>query len=215
MKKQRILLTILLMAIIFTIHPQNKNDLSGWGTTDVVFTHNRWEFTGSLEYRSKENLSNTDLFSIAQYNRYTFSQFFKLSAGYEIFFTNIPNRNTVIEHRLLLQNESSIQFWKIKVDNRLSLLNDFEKIGYPGWGFRDRIRIKYLIKYVEPFTFIELYYKWKNEQISHNKNRYAIGIHIPVNTKNTVGLYYMREHYFQKVFDNNIIGLSYVLTVHI
>jgi len=215
MKKRIVILLLIVCCIVPFSFAQKECDLSGWITTDINLEHAHWNYITSLEYRSKENMSRTDLFSIGQYARYSFSPLLKVSAGYEIFFTQTFQRGTIVEHRLMLQNESAIRLWNFKIDNRFSLLNDFEKIKAPGWGARDRIRLKYPVKQWEPFSYIELYYGLKNKEVYHYKNRYGIGLHYFPNISNQIGIYYMREQYYQKEFGNNVIGLSYAMTISI
>ncbi len=215
MRKRSVLLLLLLVGIIPTIHSQKTTDLSGWLTTDIVLNHNRWDYTGSIEYRSKENMHKMDLVSMGLYCRYTFSNLFKVSAGYEIFLTNTATRGNIIEHRLMLQNESSFRIEKLKIDNRLSLLDDFEKMKDPAFGFRDRIRIKYPIQHFEPFTYVELYYRFKDADILHHKNRYGVGLNYIAHPRNQISIYYMREQYYQRTFGNNVIGIAYAYILSI
>ena len=214
MKTHIILLSVLLATISHHCYSQKTSDVSGWAIADFTLVHNKWDYTGSLEYRSKDNIGMTDLFSIGQYGRYTFSPYFKLSLGYEIFFNNKAG-STVIDHRLLLQNESAFKLYRFKIDNRLSLLNDFEKLSKPGWGVRDRIRVKYPISQFEPFAYVELYYRFKSEKVMHHKNRYGVGMNYLMTSRNTFGVYYMMEKYYQKTFVNNVFGITYALTVAI
>ncbi|MDL2254953.1 DUF2490 domain-containing protein [Parabacteroides sp. OttesenSCG-928-K15] len=216
MRKQIILLLVLLCGGFAPFAAaQKKSDLSGWATADLVLNHKRWDITTSLEYRSKENIGATDLFSIGQYGRYTFSPLFKVSLGYELFFTHTDSRGTILEHRLMAQNESSLRIRNFRIDNRLSLLDDFEKINDPAMGFRDRIRVKYPVKRFEPFTYIELYYRFKPHTLLHHKNRYGAGVNYTVSSQSIFTLYYMCEQYFQKDFTNNVCGISYAYTLPI
>lgn len=214
MKKHILLLLLLCAFLPLLLCAQKKRDTSGWLTADLILDRTRWDYMVSLEYRSKENLSRTDLFSVGQYGRYLFSDWFKVSAGYELFFTNAPE-GTLLEHRLMLQNESSLRFGGLKIDNRLSLLNDFQYLDQPGWGGRDRLRVKYPVEKWEPFSYIELYLRLKGQKILHHKNRYALGLNYHPNATNLIGLYYMREQYIQKTFVNNIFGISYAMTIAI
>lgn len=215
MRKRSALLLLFLVGLIPFVHSQKETDLSGWATADFVLNHKQWDYTGSLEYRSKENMQDMDLVSLGFYGRYTFSNLFKVSAGYEIFLTNTPTRGNIVEHRLLLQNESSFRIQKLKIDNRLSLLDDFEKMKDPAFGFRERIRVKYPIRHFEPFTYVELYYRFKDADILHHKNRYGVGLNYIANPRNLISLYYMREQYYLRTFGNNVIGIAYAYTLSI
>lgn len=215
MKKQSLLFLLFSLITVPVMHSQKKSDVSGWITTDLVLTQGHWDYTASLEYRSKENMGKMDLFSIGTYGRYTFSPLLKVSGGYEAFLTHTFDRGTIWEHRLLLQNESSFYFQGIKIDNRFSFLDDFEKINTPSWGIRDRLRLKYPVRNIEPYTYLELYYYVKTKQMVHHKNRYAVGLNYMIDSQHFLGMYYMREAYFQKIFANNVIGISYVMTLSI
>jgi len=215
MKKRIKLLLLINLLIIHFSFAQKESDLSGWVTTDLLLSRSQWDYTASLELRSKENFSQIDLFSIGQYARYLFSPLLKVSAGYEIFFTNTFNRGTIVEHRLMLQNESAFRLGRLKIDNRLSFLNDFEKLKKPGWGGRDRLRLKYPIKQWEPFSYVELYCSLKDQKVRRYKNRLGVGLNYHPNTTNLIGIYFMREKYSQKTFSNHVIGISYAMTIEI
>lgn len=215
MKKRILLLLILFGVIVPPVFSQKEKDVSGWVTTDLVMNHKQWNYTASLEFRSRDNIRAMDLLSMGLYGRYTFSSFFKVSAGYEIFLTKTRNRGNIVEHRLMLQNESSFQIMGIKMDNRLSLLDDFENMDNPNFGFRDRFRVKYPIKRFEPFTYIELYYRFRDERVIHHKNRYGIGMNYNADSRNVISCYYMREQYSQRTFANNVFGISYAMTISI
>ncbi len=209
MKTQRIIICLLLITFCLSTSAEKKKDLSGWLLSDITINHKRWDYIGVLEFRSKEDMSKMDLFSPGLYGRYRFSPLFKLSAGYEFYIYG----DDLIEHRLLLQNESSLKFYNLRIDNRLSFLNDFKNIDEPNWGFRDRLRLKYPIKKFTPYTSFELYYSLRNKGIHSYKNRYTVGLNYQLNRQNEVGIYYMREHYVKKIFTNHIIGVYHSLVI--
>ena len=203
-----LLLCLILKIVSFPVLSQRKSDFSGWLTSDIVYSPKKWDFTGSLELRTKGRMKEIDLLSAAVYGRYRFFPLLKPSVGYELFECNTETGYS-LEHRLLIQNESTIKTSFFQIDNRLSLLNDFKTIDNPYWGLRDRIRIKRRIKKFEPHISVELYYTLKNKSIRSYKNRYTAGIIYYFNDQNSVNLYYMNEYYLQKPFANNILGLYY------
>lgn len=196
------------------LQARDKDDLCSWLTADLLLKQNKWSYLATIEERINNNISSSQLFSIGMSARYQLTRQIRLSGAYE-FFGNTHDGKVTPEHRLMIQGEYSFAINNWKFNNRLSILNDFENRHIYKWQLRDRFRISYQMQKLSPFAYTEVYTSANDFSLKLYKMRYAAGVTIDLNDKNSLSLYYLLEDYDTKPLHQHIIGINYSHTIQL
>jgi hypothetical protein len=193
------------------------SDLATWTTVSVnpALMNGKWDALLTFEYRSKENISQTDLYSFMATADYVINRRLRVGLGYEIYFNRTPSGFTR-EYRYYPGATYSLPLGRFSAALRTRLINTFTKIAHPYWENRTRLKIKYSPSNipVKPFISAEPYISISKPRFQVNKIRcqsgfsFSSGIH-------SIDLYYMQEKYYSKDFVRHIICLDYTVAVSI
>ena len=192
---------------------EKKQDAGLWAYLSVTPKPvvERWYITYSLEYRNKENFSQTSLWCGAINVYYKFNTWLKLGAGYEYFLNRQTDGTYTPEYRYYPAALFSYQKGLFAGSFRSYLMNTYEHWKEPHWEFRNRLKISYQIKdtKLKSFVAVEPYYAiFSDEDIIFRKIRYFAGFSYSFGL-HQLDAYYLREDYIYKPLINNVVALEY------
>jgi len=200
-----IIISVFFALTCFKIEAQ-QSDLASWNVIAIKpepFA-DRWASTLAFEYRRRDNMRVTDLYSGFAIVDFIVNKRLKVGLGYEIFFNNNP-KGYELEHRYYPELIYSMPLRGFRAAWRIRLQNTFKEWQTPSWEYRNRLKINYPIRRLSPFVYIESYNRPKG---SLNKLRYAGGCSYTVGCQQ-FDLYYMQEDYFSRSFRRHVVYLEY------
>ena len=222
--RNKILFLFFLMSIsILTAYSQRQPDMGMWNTISVekVFSKN-YSVSIDEEIRLRDNISRLNLL----YTNFSFN--YKPIKGLKIGLTyrSIQKYQGWIEfslrHRMMLDISYKYRMGNFVLGYRSrfqSEVKDYyssEKGQIPEWFWRNKVDFKYNIKKFEPYIGTEFRYQFtdpRNPEWNYGWHRYRsfIGVDYNINSKNSVGIYYLIQREFN-VSDPEyiyILGLQY------
>lgn len=133
----------------------------------------------TLEYRMKDNISTTDLYSGNLNIDYSVSPRVKLGVGYEIYYENDGDRYRV-EHCYYPQLLWTQPIGPVKAVLRARVYNMFYHFDEPYLVSRNRLKFSCPIPKtpLTPFAYVETYNRLQSGFFSFDKVRYTAGVNI-------------------------------------
>ena len=195
---------------------KKKKDAGLWAYISVTPKPiaERYFVTYSLEYRCKENFSQTSLWCGAINVWYNLNSWFKAGAGYEHFVNRQTDGAYTPEYRYYPATLFSCRRGLFAGSLRTYVMNTFERWKEPHWEFRNRLKVSYQFKETKLKTFaaVEPYLTiFPQDDFFFRKIRYLAGFSYGLG-HHQLDSYYLREDFRYKPLVNNVIVLEYSIS---
>jgi len=191
---------------------EKTDDIAFWTTVkvDPPAIAERWFTSVILEYRLKNDLKETDLYSALALIDYKIDSHWRAGLGYEFFLNKMPGKD-IVEHRYYPQVTYNCKLQRFSVSLRSRVMNTFTEWKKPNWRHRNRLKISYNIKNtpLRPFVYVEPYNSLSKPFYRTNKIRYAGGCSVILAAKQSLDVFYMQESYHTRPFVRHVIGVDY------
>jgi hypothetical protein len=192
-------------------NPSDTHDAGLWITAGILPKPiaGKWKTLYLLEYRRKENLQETDLFSGTFNLHYILNPHLLLGLGYEFFLNKGSQGGFTPEHRYYPEAVLSYRIQRFSTSFRSRLMNTFTQWSQPYFEHRNRLKLSYSLPKaipVKPFAYVEPYHEMPNYRF--RKVRYAAGCTYAIN-RHQWDVYYMQEDYHTRPFTRHVIAIDY------
>ncbi len=205
---------------------QNTSDAGMWTTLSLQKEINKKIFlTLDQEFRLKENYSRLNLFYTNLGIGYKLTKNAKIEFVYRAIEKYTLDNDFSFRHRIMVDVSFKKKLSRLSIANRVRYqteVKDYytsEKGRYAEQFLRDKVEIKLDIdKKITPFISCEVRYQISvpySKSSAYNNEihrvRFAAGLDYKINSRNTVGLYYLiqNEFYISHPEHNYILGLQY------
>ncbi len=207
-------LLLCLLTVIGVNGKEKKQDAGSWLNISVTpkTIADRWSLTCSVEHRSRENFSETSLWSGMTNVYYHFNSHFKLGAGCEYFLNKGADGTYSSEYRYYPAAYLSYQKGFLAGSFRSCLMNTFTQWKEPNWEMRHKLKISAQWKGVclKPFVAVEPYHKLcMDDDYFFNRIRYSLGVSCGVSYHHQFDIYYLCENIVPKALINNVLAIDY------
>jgi hypothetical protein len=194
-------------------NPEKKRDAGLWifaGVTHKPFGE-KWKMLYGLEYRNKENFSETSLWCASVNVNYIFNPFIQIGTGYEFFMNREAGGSFSPEYRYYPEAIFSCSWELFSASLRSRVMNTFTQVGDPYWEGRNRLKANYAIRGtgLKPFVAVEPYNEIYPAEYCFKKIRYFAGCSISLGSRQKFDVYYLREDYLHEDFLRNVIQIEY------
>lgn len=207
---QKILFLIFFVMSSDFLYSQNTSEFATWSSFKIKHKISKeLELNGTIEYRSKENLSISDRWGMNLGVKYSFTSYLQGEAAYEIHYKNYGNDKWDFRNRYNIGLEGKLKsnHWKLSLRERLQ--QTFYKKEETENRLRSRIKIAYEPDdwILTPYFSVEIYQPIGNEAFFKiSRVRYRPGININITDKLEIDLFYCRQYESDK--KQNIIGIE-------
>jgi hypothetical protein len=191
----------------------------------------RWSVSLEEEVRLKENYSQIDRLFTELEASYKLIRGLKVSLGYrfveKVDFEKYYANDLRFEHRWLCEIQYKYRYrlvtflYKTRIESEMKNIYSSEKGKVAGWGWKNKLEVKYRLTRVEPYAGVELRYQFTDPRHPESDfllNRIWIygGVDYSIVKNQTIGIYYL----FQKEWNlvdagkNYILGVKYSILLH-
>lgn len=169
------------------------------------------DFSGGLEWRTKNHLRNTDRWGVDLGAKYAILPFLKLGAGYEIHYRNRGDEGWKFRHRYHADGTLSARWARLKFSLRERFQHTWDDVE-DEWRMRSRLKMAYDWPQcrVEPYVSVEMYNSLnRGDRFEVARMRYRAGTSFPLfSDKWEADLFYCRQ--WEADGRKNIFGLDCV-----
>lgn len=206
--KIRSLLVAALFAVPFSLYAQER-DFTTWANVGFkykikpVFT-----LSGSLEWRTKDNLDKTDRWGVDVGGTYSPLPFLKMSAGYEVHYRNRGEAGWKFRHRYHLDGTLSMRVWQLKVSLRERFQHTLDGRD-DEFHWRSRLGLSYEIPRckIAPYASVEMYNGLnRGEHFDVARMRYRGGVTLPLSSDWEADIFYCRQ--WESKARKDIVGVT-------
>jgi hypothetical protein len=191
----------------------------------------RWSVSLEEELRLKENYSQVDRLFTELVASYKLIPGFKVSLGYrfseKVDFEKYFANDLRFEHRWLGEIQYKYKyklftfFYKTRIESEMKYIYSSERGKVAGWGWKNKLEVKYRLTRYEPYAGVELRYQFtdpRHPESNFMLNRIWIyaGVDFSIIKNHTLGVYYL----FQKEWNLTdakkyyILGVKYSIFLH-
>ena len=171
----------------------------------------RWELSGGLEWRTKEDLGMTDRLGLDVAARYEALSFLKLGAGYEVHYRNRGDEGWKFRHRYHAEGTLSANLMRVKVSLRERFQHTWNA-EEKEFRLRSRLKLAYDIRRckLEPYASLEMYNGLgRGERFDVARMRYRAGLTLPLFSERwEADVFYCRQ--WERDKKKNIFGVDCV-----
>lgn len=184
-------------------------DNNTWMTVGVKHKLNsRFDLSGAAEWRTKDDVSETDRLGAKLGVQYKALSFLKLGAGYEFHYRNRGEQGWKSRHRYYLDGTLSSRWldWKVSLRERVQHTLDGH---HDDFKLRSRVKVAYDLPKVklEPYLSVEMYNGLnKREDFDITRMRYRGGLSFPILDCLDMELFYCRQ--WEEKRSKNIYGIE-------
>ena len=213
MKKYRFLMGLTLaLACLSPRVAAQEADYTTWLKMGAQYeVSERWEVSGGLEWRTKQDVGTTDRLGLDVAAKYEVLPFLKLGAGYEVHYRNRGDEGWKFRHRYHADGTLSAKWMRVKV----SLRERFQHT----WNaeekelrLRSRLKLAYDIRRckLEPYASVEMYNGLsRGEHFDVARMRYRAGLTLPLFSERWESdVFYSRQ--WERDAKKNIFGVDCV-----
>ncbi len=213
MKKFRFLMGLtLVLACLSPRLAAQEADYTTWLKMGAQYeVDERWEVSGGLEWRTKQDVGTTDRLGLDVAAKYEALPFLKLGAGYEVHYRNRGDEGWKFRHRYHADGTLSGKWMRVKV----SLRERFQHT----WNaeekelrLRSRLKLAYDIRRckLEPYASVEMYNGLaRGEHFDVVRMRYRAGLTLPLFSERwEADVFYCRQ--WERDARKNIFGVDCV-----
>ena len=213
MKKHRFLMALTLgMACLPALVSAGEPDNTTWLKMGAQYEVNeRWEVSGGLEWRTKQDVGMTDRLGLDVAAKYEVLPFLKLGAGYEVHYRNRGGEGWKFRHRYHADGTLSGKWMRLK----LSLRERFQhtwNTEEKEFRLRSRLKLAYDIRRckLEPYASVEMYNGLgRGERFDVARMRYRAGLTLPLFSERwEADVFYCRQ--WERDGRKNIFGVDCV-----
>ena len=186
-----------------------STDNTTWMTMGVKHQlSKKFDLSGGVEWRTKDDVSETDRWGLKLGTQYKALPFLKLGVGYEMHYRNRDAASWKIRHRYYWDGTLSTRWkdWKVSLRERFQHTLD---------GHKDELRLRSRMKLaydlpscvIEPYVSVEMFNGLNGgEHFDVVRMRYRGGISFPVLSCMDMEVFYCRQ--WEEHKDKNIFGLE-------
>lgn len=217
-----------LLLFITNSNSQTTNDAGLWTTLNIQkdFKKNISVFI-TEEFRLKSNFTRLNLFYTDLGITVKPVKFLKISLAYRMIEKFLIDNSFSYRHRLMLDIALRKKMNVLVITYRHRLQSEIRNVYsspnglFVEWYSRNNLKLKWDINSpIKPYVSAEYRYQIKDSRKAESnhlfhRQRYIIGFDYKLNSRNTLGLYYLIQNEFNVLSPQNIyiVGLEYSITL--
>lgn len=203
-------LAVLLFGTTSCLYAQDR-DFTSWAIAGFEYkVKPAFALSGKVEWRTKDDMGETDRWGLNVGGKYTVLPFLKVGAGYEIHYRNRGEDGWKFRHRYNVEGTLSTALQNFKLSLRERVQHTFDG-DFDEFRLRSRVQLAYDISrwQLEPYVSVEMYNGLnRGDRFDIKRMRYRGGISIPLFPGWEADIFYCRQWESQRIKD--IVGLECV-----